>query len=214
MRQMEDTFGVPVLEAYGMTEASHQMASNPLPPARRVPGSVGRGTGVEIAILDEAGAHLPTGSSGEVAVRGPNVIDGYENNPQANASSFSEGWFRTGDLGMLDGDGYLVLLSRIKELINRGGEKIAPREIDEALEAHPAVREAVSFGVPHPTWGEQVAVAVVVNEPVTEKELLAFCRSRLADFKVPSHLYFVDAIPKTPTGKIQRRFVAEQFTTR
>jgi acyl-CoA synthetase (AMP-forming)/AMP-acid ligase II len=214
MRQMEDTFGVPVLEAYGMTEASHQMASNPLPPARRVPGSVGRGTGVEIAILDEAGAHLPTGSSGEVAVRGPNVIDGYENNPQANASSFSEGWFRTGDLGMLDGDGYLVLLSRIKELINRGGEKIAPREIDEALEAHPAVREAVSFGIPHPTWGEQVAVAVVVNEPVTEKELLAFCRSRLADFKVPSHFFFVDAIPKTPTGKIQRRFVAEQFTTR
>ena len=214
MRQMEDVFGVPVLEAYGMTEASHQMASNPLPPERRQPGSVGRGTGVQIAILDEAGAQLPTGASGEVAVRGPNVIDGYENNPQANASSFTGGWFRTGDLGTLDGDGYLTLLSRIKELINRGGEKIAPREIDEALEAHPAVREAVSFGVPHPTWGEQVAAAVVVGESVTEKELLAFCRSRLADFKVPSHLYFVDAIPKTPTGKIQRRFVAERFTTR
>jgi acyl-CoA synthetase (AMP-forming)/AMP-acid ligase II len=214
MQQMEDVFGVPVLEAYGMTEASHQMASNPLPPERRLPGSVGRGTGVEIAILDEAGGHLPTGASGEVAVRGPNVIDGYENNPQANASSFTQGWFRTGDLGVLDGDGYLTLLSRIKELINRGGEKIAPREVDEALEAHPAVIEAVSFGVPHPTWGEQVAAAVVVNEPVTEKELLSFCRSRLADFKVPSRLYFVDAIPKTPTGKVQRRFVAEQFTTR
>ena len=214
MQQMEDVFGVPVLEAYGMTEASHQMASNPLPPARRLPGSVGRGTGVDIAILDEAGAHLPTGSSGEVGVRGPNVIEGYENNPQANASSFTHGWFRTGDLGVLDGDGYLVLLSRIKELINRGGEKIAPREIDEALEAHPAVKEAVSFGVPHPTWGEQVAAAVVVSEPVTEKELVTFCRSRLADFKVPSRLYFVDTIPKTPTGKIQRRFVAEQFTAR
>jgi acyl-CoA synthetase (AMP-forming)/AMP-acid ligase II len=214
MRQMEDVFGVPVLEAYGMTEASHQMASNPLPPEHRLPGSVGRGTGVEIAILDEAGAQLPTGASGEVAVRGPNVIDGYENNPQANASSFTRGWFRTGDLGVMDSDGYLSLLSRIKELINRGGEKIAPREIDEALEAHPAVREAVSFGVPHPTWGEQVAAAVVVSEPVTEKELVAFARSRLADFKVPSRLYFVDAIPKTPTGKIQRRFVAEQFIPR
>jgi len=214
MQQMEDIFGIPVLEAYGMTEASHQMSSNPLPPERRMPGSVGRGTGVEIAILDEAGAELPAGASGEVSVRGPNVIDGYENNPQANASSFTRGWFRTGDLGLLDDDGYLTLLSRIKELINRGGEKIAPREIDEALESHPSVSEAVSFGVPHPTWGEQVAAAIVVNEPVTEKELLRFCRSRLADFKVPSRLYFVDAIPKTPTGKIQRRFVAEQFTAR
>jgi acyl-CoA synthetase (AMP-forming)/AMP-acid ligase II len=214
MQHMEDVFGVPVLEAYGMTEASHQMASNPLPPERRLPGSVGRGTGVEVAILDEAGAELAAGASGEVAVRGPNVIDSYENNPQANASSFTRRWFRTGDLGVLDGDGYLTLMSRIKELINRGGEKIAPREIDEALEAHPAVREAVSFGVAHPTWGEQVAAAVVVSEPVTEKELLTFCRGRLADFKVPSRLYFVDSIPKTPTGKIQRRFVAEQFTAR
>lgn len=214
MGLMEDRFGVPVLEAYGMTEASHQMASNPLPPDRRMPGSVGRGTGVEIAILDEAGNELPGGVSGEVAVRGPNVIAGYENNPEANASSFTNGWFRTGDLGVLDADGYLRLLSRIKELINRGGEKIAPREIDEVLEAHPAVNEAVSFGVPHPTWGEEVGAAVVLNEPVTEKELLAFSRSRLADFKVPRHLYIVDSIPKTPTGKIQRRFVAEQFAKR
>jgi acyl-CoA synthetase (AMP-forming)/AMP-acid ligase II len=211
MELMEDRFGVPVLEAYGMTEASHQMASNPLPPDRRVPGSVGRGTGVDIAILDDGGNELAAGASGEVAVRGPNVIDGYENNPQANASSFTQGWFRTGDLGVLDADGYLRLLSRIKELINRGGEKIAPREIDEVLEAHPAVKEAVSFGVPHPTWGEEVGAAVVLNEPVTEKDLLAFVRSRLADFKVPRHLHIVDSIPKTPTGKIQRRFVAEQF---
>jgi acyl-CoA synthetase (AMP-forming)/AMP-acid ligase II len=211
MELMEDRFGVPVLEAYGMTEASHQMASNPLPPARRLPGSVGRGTGVAIAILDDAGNELPAGSSGEVAVRGPNVIDAYENNPQANASSFTRGWFRTGDLGVLDDDGYLRLLSRIKELINRGGEKIAPREIDEVLEAHPAVKEAVSFGVPHPTWGEEVGAAVVLKEPATEKELLAFARLRLADFKVPRHVYIVESIPKTPTGKIQRRFVAEQF---
>ena len=212
MQLMEDRFGVPVLEAYGMTEASHQMASNPLPPLHRLPGSVGRGTGVEITILDESGNELLAGASGEVAVRGPNVIDGYENNPQANASSFTGGWFRTGDLGVLDQDGYLRLLSRIKELINRGGEKIAPREIDEVLEAHPAVKEAVSFGVAHATWGEEVCAAVVLSEPVTEKELLAFCRERLADFKVPRHLQIVDAIPKTPTGKIQRRFVAEQFT--
>ena len=212
MQLMEERFGVPVLEAYGMTEASHQMASNPLPPGRRVPGSVGRGTGVEVAILDDAGNELPAGQSGEVSVRGPNVIDGYESNPQANASSFTRGWFRTGDLGVLDADGYLRLVSRIKELINRGGEKIAPREIDEVLEAHPAVKEAVSFGVPHPTWGEEVGAAVVLNDPVTEKELLAFARTRLADFKVPRHLHIVESIPKTPTGKIQRRFVAEQFT--
>ncbi|HKB34626.1 MAG TPA: acyl--CoA ligase [Candidatus Dormibacteraeota bacterium] len=211
MELMESVFGVPVLEAYGMTEASHQMASNPLPPDLRMPGSVGRGTGVEIAILDEAGHELPSGANGEVAVRGPNVIDAYENNPSADASSFTRGWFRTGDLGVLDTAGYLRLLSRIKELINRGGEKIAPREIDEVLEAHPAVKEAVSFGVPHPTWGEEVGAAVVLNQPVTEKELLAFARSRLADFKVPRHLHIVESIPKTPTGKIQRRFVAEQF---
>src|SRR6202049_1523795 len=211
MELMEDLFGVPVVEAYGMTEASHQMASNPLPPDRRIPGSVGRGTGVDVAILDDAGNELAAGANGEVAVRGPNVIDAYENNPQANASSFTRGWFRTGDLGVLDAGGYLRLLSRIKALINRGGEEIAPREIDEVLEAHPAVKEAVSFGVPHPTWGEEVGAAVVLNEPVSEKELLAFARSRLADFKVPRHLHIVESIPKTPTGKIQRRFVAEQF---
>jgi acyl-CoA synthetase (AMP-forming)/AMP-acid ligase II len=212
MELMERRYGVPVLEAYGMTEASHQMASNPLPPARRVPGSVGRGTGVDIAILGESGPEPSVGAQGEVCVRGPNVIGGYESNPEANAASFVSGWFRTGDLGVLDADGYLTLLGRIKELINRGGEKIAPREIDEVLESHPAVKEAVTFGVPHPTWGEEVAAAVVLRAPVTEKELLAFARERLADFKVPKRLHIVDAIPKTPTGKIQRRFVAQQFS--
>jgi acyl-CoA synthetase (AMP-forming)/AMP-acid ligase II len=211
MARMEDRFGVPVLEAYGMTEASHQMSSNPLPPDRRIPGSVGRGTGVEIAVLDEAGSMVRSGSAGEVGIRGPNVIDGYENNPEANLASFTNGWFRTGDLGTLDGEGYLRLLGRIKELINRGGEKIAPREIDEALESHPAVKEAVSFGVPHPTWGEEVAAAVVLSEPVPEKDLIAFCRGRLADFKVPKHIHVVESIPRTPTGKVQRRFVAEQL---
>ena len=214
MAEMEQRFGIPVLEAYGMTEASHQMTSNPLPPGRRVPGSVGRGTGVGVGILDEAGKVMPAGSAAEVCVRGPNVIDGYEDNPEANSSSFVDGWFRTGDLGVLDADGYLRLLGRIKELINRGGEKIAPREIDEVLESHPAVAEAVCFGVPHATWGEVVVAAVVLRAPVTEKELLAYCRLRLADFKVPNRLHIVEAIPKTPTGKVQRRFVAEQLTSR
>ncbi len=214
MARMEDRLGVPVLEAYGMTEASHQMASNPLPPDPRVPGSVGRGTGVEIAILDEGGSLLPGGQPGEVGIHGPNVIDGYENNPEANRASFTDGWFRTGDLGTLDRDGYLRLLGRIKELINRGGEKIAPREIDEALESHPAVKEAVCFGVPHPTWGEEVAAAVVLTEHVAEKELIAHCRKVLAEFKVPRRVHIVESIPRTPTGKVQRRFVAEQLTAR
>ncbi|HXB05175.1 MAG TPA: AMP-binding protein, partial [Candidatus Angelobacter sp.] len=212
MALMEQRFGVPVLEAYGMTEASHQMSSNPLPPAPRFAGSVGPGTGVDIAIFDDAGTALPAGAAGEVVIRGRNVMHGYENNPQANADAFVDGWFRTGDQGTLDGAGYLRLISRIKELINRGGEKIAPREIDEVLESHPAVKEAVAFGVPHPTWGEEVAAAVVLVAPATEKELLAFARERLADFKVPKRLHFVESIPRTPTGKVQRRFVAEQLT--
>ncbi len=214
MASIEERFGVPVLEAYGMTEASHQMASNPLPPGRRIPGSVGVGTGVEIGLLDERGERLLSGASGQVGIRGANVIAAYENNPEANAASFAKGWFLTGDLGTMDADGYLRLLGRIKELINRGGEKIAPREIDEALERHPLVREAVAFGVPHPTWGEEVAAAVVLDGDVTEKDLQAFCRQSLADFKVPRRIHIVDAIPRTPTGKVQRRFVAEQFASK
>ena len=211
MALMEQRFGVPVLEAYGMTEASHQMASNRLPPDARFAGSVGRGTGVDVAIFDEDGKSMPDGAPGEVVIRGPNVMYGYENNPQANAASFVDGWFRTGDLGTLDNARYLRLIGRLKELINRGGEKIAPREIDEVLESHPAVKEAVAFGVPHPTWGEEVAAAVVLTGTATEKELLAYCRERLADFKVPRHVHFVESIPRTPTGKVQRRFVAEQL---
>lgn len=214
MARMEARFGVPVLEAYGMTEASHQMTSNPLPPGARVPGSVGPGTGVEIAILDDAGRRHEPGSTGEVAIRGPNVIDGYEDNPEANAASFTSGWFRTGDLGTMGGDGYLTLLGRIKELINRAGEKISPREIDEVLESHPAVQEAVCFGIAHETWGEEVAAAVVLREPVKTEDLVAYCRGRLADFKVPRRIFIVDSIPRTPTGKVQRRFVAEQFAAR
>lgn len=212
MQRMEEVLGVPVLEAYGMTEASHQMASNPLPPRQRKPGTVGPGTGVQISIIDSTGKHLKIGQPGEVVIQGPNVIKGYENNPEANANSFLDGWFRTGDQGVLDEDGYLRLIGRIKELINRGGEKIAPGEIDEVLRAHPAVAEAVSFGVPHPTWGEEVEAAVVLRESVKESDLLAYCRDRLADFKCPKKIHFVESIPRTATGKIQRRSVAAAFS--
>jgi acyl-CoA synthetase (AMP-forming)/AMP-acid ligase II len=211
-RRLESVFGAPVLNAYGMTEAAHQMASNPLPPQPRREATVGRGTGVEIGIMDERGSLLPAGGDGEVVIRGANVIDGYENNPEANRQSFSDGWFRTGDLGRLDADGYLSLIGRLKELINRGGEKIPPAEIDEVLARHPAVAEAVAFAVPHPTWGEQVAAAVVLREPVAEKDLVRHCREHLADFKVPARIYVVDSIPRTATGKIQRRSVAEALT--
>ncbi len=209
MQKIEDLIGVPVLEAYGMTEASHQMCSNPLPPRPHKGGSVGPGTGVQVSIMDEAGNHLPSGELGEVVIKGPNVIEGYENNPEANAKSFTNGWFRTGDRGMIDSDGYLHLKARIKELINRGGEKIAPLEIDEVLLTHPSVAEAVAFGMPHPTWGEEVAVAVVLKEPQNEGALIEHCKKHLADFKVPKKVVIVDKIPRTATGKIQRRAVAE-----
>ena len=214
MRQMEDYFEAPVLEAYGMTEASHQMASNPLPPAARKPGSVGLATGVRISVLDDCGAPLPAGQPGEVCVDGPGVIREYENNPEATAKSFFGEWFRTGDQGILDADGYLRLTGRIKELIIRGGENIAPREIDETLLAHPAVAEAVCFGVPHPAWGEEVEAAVVLRPdvPAEEAVLIAFCRARLADFKCPKKIHIVQSIPRTATGKIQRLNVAAAFT--
>jgi acyl-CoA synthetase (AMP-forming)/AMP-acid ligase II len=211
MHDLEQAFGAPVLEAYGMTEAAHQMASNPLPPASRKPGSVGRGTDVQISIMDDAGTHLKTGEQGEVVIKGPNVTRGYENNPEANAKSFTDGWFRTGDRGFLDADGYLTLVARIKELINRGGEKISPREIDEVLLTHPAVAEAVCFGVPHKTWGEEVEAAVVVKDSVSETELLAFCKERVAEFKRPKQIHITDTIPRTATGKIQRGVVAKAF---
>ncbi len=214
MERMESVFGVPVLEAYGMTEASHQMCSNPQPPEARKPGSVGPGTGVGVSIMDAKGNHLPRGERGEVVIQGPNVVDGYENNPEANAASFTDGWFRTGDQGFLDEHGYLTLTGRIKELINRAGEKIAPREIDEVLLAHPSVAEAVAFGFPHKTWGEEVAAAVVLREGEAKNEaaILAFCKERLAEFKRPKKVYIVDTIPRTATGKIQRGAVAKALT--
>jgi len=209
MKDMETYFAVPVLEAYGMTEAAHQMASNPLPPAPRKPGTVGMATGIDLSVVDEEGRRMPPGQIGEVVIRGDTIIRGYENNPEANATAFFGDWFRTGDQGVLDQDGYLRLTGRLKELINRGGEKVSPIEVDEVLLMHPLVMEAVTFGRPHATLGEEVAAAVIVKGPVSESELRSFCRDRLAKFKVPQSFYIVDAIPRTATGKIQRKKVAE-----
>ena len=196
-----------------MTEAAHQMASNPLPPQDRVPGSVGIAAGPEIAIMDEAGIRQPPGSIGEIVIRGPNVTAGYLNNPDANAAAFSNGWFRTGDQGILDENGYLRLTDRLKEIINRGGEKISPREVDEVILDHPDIAQAVTFSVPHDKLGENVAAAVVLKEGANleQKELQTFVAERLAAFKVPRIVMFVDEIPKGATGKLTRIGLAEKL---
>ncbi|CAN0103712.1 unnamed protein product [Discosporangium mesarthrocarpum] len=206
MAEAEKVFGCPVIEAYGMTEAAHQMASNPLPPKARKPGAVGLAAGPEVAIMDDDGKLLPSGEIGEVVIRGPNVTSGYESNPKANAEAFTEGWFRTGDQGVIDEEGYLALTGRLKEIINRGGEKISPREVDEVLLDHPAIGQAVTFALPHDKLGEEVAVAIVLKEgaEATEGEVREFAAGRLADFKVPRKVVFLDEIPKGATGKLQR----------
>jgi acyl-CoA synthetase (AMP-forming)/AMP-acid ligase II len=206
IKELEEAFGAPLIEAYGMTEATHQMASNPLPPKTRKPGTVGLPAGPEIAIMGEHGELLPFGGTGEIVIRGANVTAGYENNPKANAEGFRDGWFRTGDQGMQDGDGYLTITGRLKEIINRGGEKVSPREVDEILMDHPAVAQVVCFGMPHPKLGEEVA-AVVVLKPggaASDRELQAFVAARAADYKVPKKILFMDEIPKGATGKLQR----------
>jgi oxalate---CoA ligase len=207
----EQAYGVPVVEAYGMTEASHQMSSNPLPPGARKVDSVGvPSNGVEIRVVDADGADTELG---EVAIRGPGVTPGYVADPDANAASFfGDGWFRTGDRGRFDADGYLVLEGRIKELIIRGGENISPFEIEAALLAHPAVADAVAFGIEDETYGEQVGAAVALSDGVGEAELKNWCAERLAGFKVPTTVFVLDQIPRTPTGKVQRRRIAEQLT--
>ncbi|MHB1837953.1 MAG: AMP-binding protein [Solirubrobacteraceae bacterium] len=207
--RVEDLLGVPMLQAYGMTEAAHQMATNPLPPGERREASVGRATGVEIAILDEHWRPLGPGVPGEVSIRGASVVDGYRDNPEANESSIRDGWFRTGDVGRLSADGYLTLDGRIKELINRGGEKISPFEVEEALLTHSSVREAVAYGVPDEKYGEVVAAVVVTDGSCGERQLTEHCAARLASFKVPSTIAVMDAIPKGPTGKVQRRLLAD-----
>jgi acyl-CoA synthetase (AMP-forming)/AMP-acid ligase II len=213
MLELEQVFKVPVIEAYGMTEASHQIASNPLPPHERRAGSVGMAAGPEVAILDEAGTILKNGAVGEIAIRGANVMRGYENNSDENQKSFSSGWFRTGDQGYLDPDGYVFITGRLKEIINCGGKKISPLEVDEMLLSHPAVAEVATFAVPHKTLGDDVAAAILLrdNAVATESEFLQFAAMHLADFKVPRRVAFVDEIPKGPTGKVQRVKLAEKL---
>lgn len=213
MLELEKVFGCPVIESYGMTEASHQMASNPLPPRERKPGSVGVAAGPEIAIMDEAGNLLPQGALGEIVIKGRNVTKGYEANPDANLKGFANGWFRTGDQGTLDDAGYLRITGRLKELINRGGEKISPLEVDEIIMDHPAVAQAVTFAMPHDKLGEEVACAVVLREgkAASEQELRDFVKSRAADFKVPRKVVILAEIPKGATGKLQRIGLAQKL---
>jgi len=213
IRELEEVFGAPLIESYGMTEATHQMASNPLPPAVRKPGTVGVAAGPEMAIMDESGQLLAHGQTGEIVIRGPNVTAGYESNPKANAEAFTQGWFRTGDQGVMDAQGYISITGRLKEIINRGGEKVSPREVDELLMDHPAVAQVVCFGMPHPKLGEEVAAAVVLREgqQASERELQDFVGQRAADFKVPKRILILDEIPKGATGKLQRIGLAQKL---
>jgi len=207
-QRYEEAIGVPLVEAYGMTEAAHQMASNPLPPGERRPGTVGRATGIEIVALDDSWQSVQPGDEGEVAVRGPSVVGEYLDNPAATAAAFRDGWFRTGDVGKLSADGYLSLVGRVKELINRAGEKISPYEVEDVLLAHPAVAEAAAYAVPDEKYGEQVGVVIVLRGEATPRELTAYCAERLAAFKRPARVTILPEIPKGPTGKIQRRNLA------
>jgi acyl-CoA synthetase (AMP-forming)/AMP-acid ligase II len=213
---LAETFGAPVIEGYGMTEAAHQMCSNPLPPRAQKPGSVGVEAGPKVRIAHEIEDHL-IGGTGEVVISGPNVTPGYEGNPEANAKSFFEAegqrWFRTGDQGAFDGEGYLRLTGRLKEIINRGGEKISPLELDEVLMDHPAIAQCVAFAIPHAKLGEEVGAAVVLRdgENASEQDIRAFAAERMADFKVPRKVVILDEIPKGATGKMQRIGMAEKL---
>ncbi|KAI9798315.1 MAG: hypothetical protein M1833_004887 [Piccolia ochrophora] len=210
--QLEKTFDAPVLEAYAMTEAAHQMTSNVLPPGKRLPGSVGIGQGVEVRILDQDGKEVSQGSEAEICIRGENVTKGYLNNPEANKTSFTaDGFFRTGDQGKTDEDGYVIITGRIKELINKGGEKISPIELDNVLAQHPAIAEAVSFAIADEMYGQDVGLAVVLKQgkQLGEDELRKWVTEKVAKFKVPKKIFFTNSMPKTATGKIQRRMVAD-----
>jgi acyl-CoA synthetase (AMP-forming)/AMP-acid ligase II len=206
MSELEETFRCPVIESYGMTEAAHQMASNLLPPGKRKAGSVGVAAGPDVAVMALDGTLLSAGETGEVVIRGDNVTAGYQKNPDANASAFAHGWFHTGDQGVMDAEGYLRITGRLKEIINRGGEKISPLEVDEALMDHPAIAQVVTFAMPHDKLGEEVAAAIVLREGqlASESEIREFAAKKLADFKVPRRVVILDEIPKGATGKLQR----------
>ncbi len=213
MAELESVFRAPAIEAYGMTEASHQIASNPLPPAARKAGSVGLAAGPKVAVMGEGGNMAGAGEIGEIVIRGANLTRGYENNPAANSSAFVDGWFRTGDQGYLDADNYLFITGRLKEIINRGGRKISPREVDDLLVSHPAVAQAVTFAIPHVSLGEDVGAAVVLRKGFScaERELREFAFEHLAEYKVPSRVLILEDIPKGPTGKPQRIGLADKL---
>ena len=204
--ELKDIFKTTVIEAYGMTEATHQMASNPLPPEEQKAGFVGKPAGPEVCIMDASGKIQPNGIEGEVCIKGDNVTKGYENNEEANKSSFINGWFRTGDQGFFDSDGYLKISGRLKEIINRGGEKISPLEIDNVLMEHESIEQVVTFGVKDKMLGETIGIAIVIKKGAecSEKEIRNYARMHLADFKIPKHICFLDEIPKGATGKMQR----------
>ncbi|MEO9824288.1 MAG: acyl--CoA ligase [Paracoccaceae bacterium] len=215
-KALAETFNAPVIEGYGMTEAAHQMASNPLPPHPQKPGSVGREAGPLVRIAHEVENRLMDGT-GEIVISGPNVTPGYESNDEANAKNFFEAdgkrWFRTGDQGAFDDEGYLRLTGRLKEIINRGGEKISPLEVDEVLMDHSDVRQCVAFAIPHAKLGEEVGAAIVLSEgsEASEQDIRAFAAERMADFKVPRRVIIMDEIPKGATGKMQRIGMAEKL---
>jgi acyl-CoA synthetase (AMP-forming)/AMP-acid ligase II/acyl carrier protein len=211
MQEIEQRFGVPVIQTFGMTEAAPLVTSNRLPPGQRKPESAGISCGASVRIMDDHGRPLSTGERGPIAIQGDNVFAGYEGEPQANVDSFRDGWFYTGDVGYLDADGYLFLTGRVKEIINRGGEKISPEEIDHALLLHPAIAQAAAFGLTHPTLGEEVAAAVVLEPGLTttQVDLQDFVAQRLAAFKVPRHVSFLSELPRCPVGKVRRRELAD-----
>ena len=210
MEKLENTFNTCVIESYGMTEATHQMTSNPLPPNKRKAGSVGLAAGPEVALLlDDKILHNIKENqniTGQIIIKGENVTEGYINNPEANSESYIDGWFLTGDEGVFDNDGYLKITGRLKEIINRGGEKISPKEIDEILMEHKSVQQAVAFSVPHEKLGEDLYAAVIIteNQEISENNLKEYCQQRLTQFKIPRKILIVKEIPKGATGKLQR----------
>ena len=211
--KLNKVFDCPVIEAYGMTEATHQMTSNPLPPKQQKPGFVGIPAGPDVCIMNNNDEILKQGKEGEVCIKGPNVTLGYQNNPKANKESFSNGWFRTGDQGYFDKDGYLKISGRLKEIINKGGEKISPLEVDNILMDHPSIEVAVCFGYEDKMLGEDIATAIIAKEgqSCSEDDIKNYAKEKLAKFKIPKKIFFVDEIPKGATGKLQRNTLAKKF---
>ncbi len=212
-KNLNEVFNCPVIEAYGMTEATHQMTSNPLPPKQQKAGFVGLPAGPEVCIMDDNGNILKQGNVGEICIKGDNVTLGYENNDDANKTSFTNGWFRTGDQGYFDNDGYLKISGRLKEIINKGGEKISPLEVDNILMDHPSIDQAVCFGYEDKMLGENIASAIIIKDGMecSENDVLNYAEKKLAKFKIPKKIFFVDEIPKGATGKLQRNVLAKKF---